>query len=39
MVGPGIALTAGPERGNYAIAAAGNGAAGAPYLAALKAFG
>jgi glucoamylase len=26
------------ERGNYAIAAAGNGAAGAPYLAALKAF-
>jgi glucoamylase len=26
------------ERGNYAIAAAGSGAAGAPYLAALKAF-
>jgi glucoamylase len=26
------------ERGNYAIAATGNGAAGAPYLAALKAF-
>ena len=26
------------ERGNYAIAAAGNGAAGAPYVAALKAF-